>query len=385
MKVKMWVWGLLASFSLSAVPLDPDMPAQWMSGRYGVMAFWLYAHCHVTDRMPYVDEPVEAFDLEGFMKDFDETGADWLFFTLGQSTGAYASPNKALAEMCGAYRVPSRRDLVKEIGRELKKRGKRLICYLPCDMLEPSMRQIFRWSHDDKENAYFQTNWTRIVSVWSRNFGRDCDGWFFDGATLERYVPGKLHTELWRAAAQAGNPDAVMGFNSGIVTIRRDGSTNNLECVYDGDYLSGEANAIREGGIVLRQRVPTPGQRPPVWIPTGPYERSGKRLCHTHFPLEGYWNAYGAWSRWHATQEMAESRPELLDPQKMREMRLRGEFPDPLYTPEELEKVVRNFTSVGAAVTVNVGVNEKGRMNPKSVRLFQNFRSINARQKKDGR
>ena len=75
---------------------------------------------------------------------------------------------------------------------------------------------------------------------------------------------------------------------------------------------------------------------------------------------------------------MKAKRPDLLDKNKMRELCERGEFPDPAYTPEELEAVVRNFTSVGAAVTVNVGVNEKGRMNPKSVRLFRNFRSINA-------
>lgn len=377
--MKFTMMTLAAVVSFSAVATQKlDTPARWMSGRYGVMAFWLYARCHVTDRMPHVDEPVEAFDLEGFMKDFDETGADWLFFTLGQSKGAYASPNDDLAKMCGAYRVPSRRDLVKEIGQELKKRGKRLICYLPCDMLEPTMMQIFRWSYDDKENAYFQTNWTRIVTTWSKNFGRYCDGWFFDGATPVRYDQGKLHQDLWREAARAGNPDAVVGYNSGIVTIDKDGVTNNLECVYGGDYLSGEANAIRDGGIVIRKLKLEPGERYPVWKPDGPLARCGRGLCHTHFPLEGYWNAYGAWIPWHASDDMKAKRPDLLDKNRMKELQERGEFPDPAYTPEELEAVVRNFTSVGAAVTVNVGVNEKGRMNPKSVRLFRNFRSINA-------
>lgn len=380
MKLRSTVVALALMAGLTGSAAEPETPAPWMSGHYGVMAFWLYPHFREGDARAYVDEPVEAFDLSGFMRDFDETGADWLFFTLGQSTGAYASPNDELTAFCGPGHVPTRRDLVKEIGAELKRRGKRLIVYLPCDMLEPGLRKRFRWSFDDKENAFFQTNWTRIVSAWSKNYGRVCDGWFFDGATLERFVPGKLHTELWRTAARTGNPDAVVGYNSGMMKISWDGSTNNMTCVYGSDFQSGEVNFVQDGCAVLRRWKEGPDVPRNLWKPEGPYARGSQHIAHAHFPIDGYWNAWATFGPWcGATPELRKRRPELFDKKKMEALREKGVFPDPIYSPAELEAVVRNFTDVGAALTINVGVNEKGRMNPKSVRLFRAFRNVNAR------
>ena len=58
--------------------------AAWMSGRYGTMVHWLYGY--YTGKPESVDGPVDRFDLDAFLRDFDETGAAWLVFTIGQNT-----------------------------------------------------------------------------------------------------------------------------------------------------------------------------------------------------------------------------------------------------------------------------------------------------------
>ena len=41
-----------------------------------------------AERQAWLDRTVDAFDLPAYMRQFDETGADWLIFTLIQNNGA---------------------------------------------------------------------------------------------------------------------------------------------------------------------------------------------------------------------------------------------------------------------------------------------------------
>jgi len=109
--------------------------AAWMAeGSFGVMTHYLPTPPpgSQAERQAWLDRTVDAFDLPSYMRRFDETGADWLTFTIIQNNGAFLSPNPVILPQ--AELLMSRRDLVLELAQQLQKRGKRLIIYMPSDI-----------------------------------------------------------------------------------------------------------------------------------------------------------------------------------------------------------------------------------------------------------
>ena len=70
--------------------------AAWMAqGSYGVMTHYLVEPKGNTlaEKTADLNRIVDSFDLDHFIRQFQETGADWLIFSLGQTTGYLCSPN----------------------------------------------------------------------------------------------------------------------------------------------------------------------------------------------------------------------------------------------------------------------------------------------------
>jgi hypothetical protein len=89
--------------------------AAWMPrGTFGVMTHYLITPKGNTpaERAADLNRTVDRFDLDGYIRQFEATRADWLIFTLGQCTGYLCSPN-AYLEARSPGRC-SRRDLVLE-------------------------------------------------------------------------------------------------------------------------------------------------------------------------------------------------------------------------------------------------------------------------------
>ena len=108
--------------------------AAWMAkGTFGVMTHYLVTPKGNTpaERTADFNRTVDRFDLDGYIRQFQETGADWLIFTLGQTTGYLCSPNAYLDAKAPGH--TSRRNLALEIARRLKALGKRLILYIPSE------------------------------------------------------------------------------------------------------------------------------------------------------------------------------------------------------------------------------------------------------------
>ena len=116
------------------------------------------------------------------MKDFDRSGAEWLIFTIGQNTGTYARPNSVIDSLAGKGHTP-KRDLVLEIAKAVKKRGKRFIAYLPCEIRKnESLLKGFAWNPElNTDQAEFQRLYLKAVREWAVRFGKNLDGWWFDG------------------------------------------------------------------------------------------------------------------------------------------------------------------------------------------------------------
>ena len=74
---------------------------------------------------------VEQFDAPGVARQFAELRAGFVFLTIGQNSGFYCSPNRCYDELV-APGYCSKRDLVMELARELKKYEIPMMVYLPC-------------------------------------------------------------------------------------------------------------------------------------------------------------------------------------------------------------------------------------------------------------
>lgn len=352
----------------NAAPVPFGERASWMSGRYGMAMHWL--NCHYTGKPESVDGPAAGFNLESFMRQFDETGADWLLFTIGQNTGGYASPNATIERLCGPHHC-AKRDLAGELAAALHARGKRFILYLPGDALVPSIGKGMKWDADGVRRFQFQTNWCGVIREWSERFGRNLDGWWFDGMGPGRYREG-FDVDLWARAARAGNPDRALAFSTAMYrAIGKRTILGTHPSTAEDDYLGGELNFIENGAALCSFNRPFDTIR---WLPKGPYAEGTRCLNHAFFPIDGFWGPWWPWpslfdgTRWKWTH------PDHFSQEAMEALRKRGEFPAPLYSRRELRSFVENFTGVGGAVTINVGVSADGRINPKSLELLRAIR-----------
>jgi hypothetical protein len=328
--------GVPVGLSLSAVcgkclgAEETKNRADWMPrGSFGVMVHWL-APGPAREKGEYVRDlnvAVDGFDLERFVQDFQATGADWLIFTIGQNTSYYASPNAVLDRLAGPGHC-SERDLVLEIAQRLHKVGKRFIAYLPCEVNAPTdLHQPFAWN--PKDQSEFQHRYTSFIRDYAVRYGKNLDGWWFDGCyTWEVFPNSTYNWPLWFDAARAGNPDAAVAFNDGSFCIGITKPVTTLQ-----DYLSGEVDVLIDGKIRL-------GRQPnaPLYLPKSRFAEDTTCQWHALVPIDCEWMHSGT-----------------------------GPMPPPKYSDADLFRFVRDCKAVGGAITLNLGVYQEGKMAPASV------------------
>ena len=219
--------------------------AAWMAeGSYGVMVHYLITPRGDTPEARAADfnRTIDGFDVKRFLKQIDESGADWLIFTIGQNTSCYNSPNAFLDSRLPGH--TPKRDLVLEIARGLHAQGKRFIAYLPAEVAAPAdLHEVFAWSAEDK--AEFHKRYTSFVRDYAVKLGKLCDGWWFDGCyPAPPFNAGGYPWEMWMQASRAGNPDAAVALNDGSFCTGRLTAVSPLQ-----DYLSGEVHLLEDGKI----------------------------------------------------------------------------------------------------------------------------------------
>ena len=171
---------------------------------------------------------IDAFDTELLAKHLHEIGADYFCITIGQNSGHYNAPNPVYDQLTGI--VPSkcaRRDLIHDIAVSLEPYGIDLWVYLPSGAPCADQQAMEKLEWEDKGNQPgnhsrlipFQRKWEAVIREWSLRWGKEVKGWWFDGC----YFPDDMYQfsdepnfESFAAAARAGNPDAVLGFNRGL-------------------------------------------------------------------------------------------------------------------------------------------------------------------------
>jgi alpha-L-fucosidase len=203
------------------------------------------------------NQAVDSFDVEGLADQLASAGAGYFVLTLGQNSGFFCAPNAAYDGFVGI--TPSkcaRRDLPADLAAALKKRGIRLMVYLPAgapDRDKEAMQKL-EWQNgkfpfwnykdgkprgEDSRLVSFQQKWESVIADWSKRWGGNVSGWWFDGCYFPDAMyrhPDAPNFESFAAAARAGNPDSIVAFNPGV-------ENPIITLTPAEDYTAGEINA----------------------------------------------------------------------------------------------------------------------------------------------
>ncbi len=330
--------------------------ADWMSGRYGLMVHYLPPLLFAPDGSCEKDPErvVRQFDVKTFMQDFDATGADWLIFTFGQNTGFYNAPNPVIDRYAGTGHT-ARRHLAREIAAALKQRGKRFLAYLPCEIAaNTALQRGFAWNRTPgTAQSEFQRRWCEVIRFWAEELGSLLDGWWFDGCyAWDIFSCSRMLWLMWYEAARAGNPDAVVTFNHGVI------SAAHIGWIADAgfDYYAGETAQLWEN-------LPRLGEKQEGFQPqTRTLPQYPQTLWHLLFPVDAFW--------WHGAEP-----PESLPPPVPF---LQNPAPDamepPLYDDDRLLRLLRSLCGKGAGVTMNVGIFANGAIGRATRQQLQKIR-----------
>ncbi len=189
---------------------------------------------------------VDRFDVKALARQLKECGASYYVITIGQNSGHFCAPNATYDRLVGIS--PSRcskRDLVSDLYDALEPQGIKLMVYLPAgapDRDKEACKKL-EWRSGPHRNREFQLKWEQVVAHWSKQWGRKVKGWWFDGC----YWPKEMYQfaeppnfQSFAAAARAGNPDAIVAFNPGV--MRDKVSKREYVAAYTEyeDYTAGE-------------------------------------------------------------------------------------------------------------------------------------------------
>ena len=167
---------------------------------------------------------VADFDVEHFAKQVADIGAGYVFLTLCQCSKYVCAPNSAFDAITG-YKpgeACSFRDLPMEFADALAKYDIPLMLYYTGDgpQFDEKAGPAFGTIGRGKEDVDFEfvSKWTDVLKEFAIRYGDKVKGWWVDGAfDYIGYNDDLL--KLYRDAVLAGNPDAIISFNNGVVRM----------------------------------------------------------------------------------------------------------------------------------------------------------------------
>ena len=345
---------LLLSLLVCGCALAQKMQrAEWMAGRYGMMTHWFVYPPEGTDeeKTAYFNRRIDEFDLDGYLKQFDESGAGWLIFTLCQNNGYWNTRSEYLEKYLPGH-IPQK-DLALEIAKRVKQRGKRFVLYIagsPVDFPPHSAEaaSAFGWTPgtDISESPDFEARWLEYLTSLSRHFGTLCDGWWIDGL-YPNVHKGKWHFDKWQAALRAGNPRSAVALSDAGFCV---GKLTNL-CPGN-DYFAGETHLIEDGCIRIDPLILYPedyGEGKPIHLEDGKVRLTGQRP-RFFFPSAQYIDGTQLHSLLALDLPFNSLPVEWVS-----------------HSPEELLKFVRNMRNARGAVTINLPIENNGHIPQKSL------------------
>jgi len=320
-------------------------PTAWLQDeKYGIFVHWLPGMSDIPPPATAAIKPVgqqggawnfavNNFNVNSFADQVAQTGAGYVIFTNGQTSGFYCAPNSTFEGYGGVVRgeFTPHRDLISDLADALNSRGIKLMIYMAGE--GPVSAPILNRPNGSTANvkagldagtggqAYsntFRSRYNAMIQEWSLAWGSKVSGWWLDccwknsgygdnAISENNDGPGNLSAFI--AATKSGNPSAIVACNPG--------ADNYSARSANQDYIAGEAG-----------QYTTPYAKFNIY-PSSPFVLHGGKnmLWHTLSYL-GYW--------W-------------------------GE-PSLKYVDEELISYISSVNRLGGVVTMDVSVNAAGQI-----------------------
>jgi Alpha-L-fucosidase/Domain of unknown function (DUF4114) len=198
-----------------------DTVEEFTQSKYGLNVGFLPSSTIASGADGTWNDTVNNFDVPAFVADVAKTGAAYVIFSVGQTSGFYASPSQTFLEITGTApgEYVSTRDLIKEVAQALKKIGIATMIYVSAEgptAAPESIRNNFPIRDDRASDPFFRSRFNSIIKEWSQRWGDDVAGWWFDGAWVEGYtnpVNGRANLNALISAAKVGNPESLVSVN----------------------------------------------------------------------------------------------------------------------------------------------------------------------------
>lgn len=300
----------------------------WLAAcRYGVGICWTPASMPRHGWPVPFRQAVENFDVDRFVDNIAETGAEYLIFTATHRYQFLPAPNPVTDRIQTGRTC--RRDLIGEIARGLKRRNIGLIMYYnhSCNRAQDYMWEQAAGYHDRDKSRFFD-NIFSIVEWMGQHYGDSIKAWWFDSiSSLTHGGPrDTVSTDMgdfkvpWHRFTRA----AKAGYRARLVTYNAAWSKSYMY-TSDQDYWAGEIRNFEED---------PPGSR---------YKPNGLQ-----------------WHGWIC-----------LDDKRWVHTKKDTEIPDVRFSDEQVIGYVRTCIKHQAPVAFNLSIYQDGTMSPKSLRQMQ--------------
>lgn len=199
--------------------------------KYGIIVHYLhgiqngkYSPTNPTGVTTSWDQCVKDFDVEAFAKNVKRCGAGYVMFTLCQVSPYICAPSSTFDEITeGKCKGGcTERDLPLELGKALEKYGIDLYLYFTGDgpRGDAVSSKAFGTLAETDGNVTepFVRKWAAVMEELAVRYGKLVKGWWIDGCfDYIGYNDDLL--KIYKDAALAGNPEALVTFNNGVVRL----------------------------------------------------------------------------------------------------------------------------------------------------------------------
>ena len=290
--------------------------------RFGVGVHWTAQTVPSSGPPKTYQEAVDDFELDGFVKAVEDTGADYVLFTAAHALQMLPAPHPVLDRLLSGRTC--KRDLIMELADALAAKGKHLLVYYnhSCNHKDdPEWEQAVGYHAPNKER--FARNILDIVGHMGDRYKGKIKAWWFDSPySLDPRGPHNSVTtdmtgfqfpwEDFTVVAKRGYPQRLVTYNAGV-------AKTFLYTTHQ-DYWAGE-------------------------------------LVNLHTPAKGrYLDSGLQWFGWTCIEDRRWVQSKLDTPS-----------PPPLYTDGQIIGFVRTCNKHLAPMTFNVGIYQDGTMAPQSV------------------
>ncbi|HUT11060.1 MAG TPA: alpha-L-fucosidase [Thermoguttaceae bacterium] len=172
---------------------------------YGLMFHWTSQSIGKDGTHKPYAQAVDDFDVKRFADMVEETGAGYVFLTIGHAESYCPGPIKAWEKYHPGK--TTRRDLIAEMADALNAKGIKLMCYL-------NVASLAGYPRSGEEE--FTRTMTEVVTEFGEHYQEKVAGYWFDCCyqAKEKY-PGFSFREFFKTC-KAGNPNRIVALNSWI-------------------------------------------------------------------------------------------------------------------------------------------------------------------------